>query len=272
MQQKIVFLDIDGTMVCFDGSIPESAQKAVKQARANGHKMVVCSGRSRFQVSDELLSLGFDGIVCGAGARVVADGKDIYHAVISEDQKKKSFDYLESNGFLFCYQGEHGLIVNKRSMEGILKKYENTGMTEKQAAQLQGQLTVCEDVWKQPDLEKIIFYDSPFPVKEVHEQLLPYFDTVPLSLEGADGYAGEIGINGIHKATGMQIYLDYVGASREDTIAIGDGPNDLQMMDFARTSVAMGNALQAVKDRADLITTNIDDDGIYHAFEKLGLL
>ena len=127
-------------------------------------------------------------------------------------------------------------------------------------------------MWKQPDLEKIIFYDSPFPVKEVHEQLLPYFDTVPLSLEGADGYAGEIGINGIHKATGMQIYLDHVGASREDTIAIGDGPNDLQMMDFAHTSVAMGNALQAVKDRADLVTTNIDDDGIYHAFEKLGLL
>ena len=55
MQQKIVFLDIDGTMVCFDGSIPESAQKAVKQARANGHKTVVCTGRSRFQVSDELL-------------------------------------------------------------------------------------------------------------------------------------------------------------------------------------------------------------------------
>lgn len=272
MQQKIVFLDIDGTMVCFDGSIPESAKSAVRQAQANGHKMVVCTGRSRFQVSAELLSLGFDGIVCGAGARVIAGGKDIYHAVISEEQKKKSFDYLEQNGFLFCYQGEHGLVLNKRSINGILKKYEASGMTEKQASQLQGELTVCEEVWKQPDLEKIIFYDSPFPVKEVHAQLLPYFDTVPLSLEGADGYAGEIGINGIHKATGMQIYLNHIGASQTDTIAVGDGPNDFQMMEFAHTSVAMGNALPEVKERADLVTTNIDADGIYHAFEQLGLI
>lgn len=66
MDKKVVFLDVDGTMVNEKGEIPESAQYAVRTAQANGHRMVVCSGRSRFQIYDGLLELGFSGIVGGA--------------------------------------------------------------------------------------------------------------------------------------------------------------------------------------------------------------
>lgn len=61
MDKKVVFLDVDGTMVNEKGEIPESAQYAVRTAQANGHRMVVCSGRSRFQIYDALLELGFPG-------------------------------------------------------------------------------------------------------------------------------------------------------------------------------------------------------------------
>ena len=50
----------------------------------------------------------------------------------------------------------------------------------------------------------------------MHADLEPYFDVVALSLSGADDYCGEVGINGIHKATGMKRYLEYVGIPRED--------------------------------------------------------
>ena len=73
----------------------------------------------------------------------------------------------------------------------------------------------------------------------------PYFDAVAISLDGMGDFAGEIGINGINKATGMERYLNHVGISRENCIAIGDGPNDLQMMEYAGISVAMGNAYPA---------------------------
>ena len=59
MDKKVVFLDVDGTMVNEKGEIPESAQYAVRTAQANGHRMVVCSGRSRFQIYDALLELGY---------------------------------------------------------------------------------------------------------------------------------------------------------------------------------------------------------------------
>ena len=95
MDKKVVFLDVDGTMVNEKGEIPESAQYAVRTAQANGHRMVVCSGRSRFQIYDALLELGFSGIVGGAGAFVEDEGKEFYHAYIDEEHRKSSFDYLE---------------------------------------------------------------------------------------------------------------------------------------------------------------------------------
>lgn len=272
METKVVFLDVDGTMVNDKGHIPESAKQAVKAAQAKGHKMVVCSGRSRFQIYDELLNLGFSGIVGGAGAFVIAEGKEIYHAYIDREHQKSSFDYLEGKGFYFCYQADEGIVLNQRSSEGMLRIYRESGMSEERLERLIGKMLIMEEPWKNEKNEKIIYYNAPFPVKKVHEDLEPYFDAVAISLDGMDDFAGEIGINGINKATGMQRYLDYVKVPRENCIAIGDGPNDLQMMEFAGISVAMGNAREEVKKRSDMVTDHIDKDGILKAFEKLSLV
>ena len=85
MNQKVVFLDVDGTIVNDKGIIPESTQIAIRKAVENGHKLVVCSGRSLFQLPQMLLDLGFSGMVTAAGAQVIAGGKEIYHAVIDEE-------------------------------------------------------------------------------------------------------------------------------------------------------------------------------------------
>lgn len=88
MNQKVVFLDVDGTIVNDKGIIPESTKTAIRKAVENGHKLVVCSGRSLFQLPQMLLDLGFSGMVTAAGAQVIADGKEIYHAVIDEAAQK----------------------------------------------------------------------------------------------------------------------------------------------------------------------------------------
>lgn len=272
MNQKVVFLDIDGTMVDMDGKIPQSTKEAIRRAKENGHKMVVCSGRSRFQIYDELLELGFSGIVGAAGAFVIADGEEIYHAYIDEEHRKSSYEYLESNGFIFCYQADDGVVLNQRSCEGMVEKYRGAGMDEKRLQRLIGNMHLTEEPWKNERNEKIIYYDAPFVVKKVNEDVAPYFEAVAISIDGMDDYAGEIGINGINKATGMERYLSHVGIKREDSIALGDGPNDLQMMEYAGIGVAMGNARDDVKVRADMVTDAIGEDGLYNAFVKLGLI
>ena len=74
------------------------------------------------------------------------------------------------------------------------------------------------------------------------------------------------------KATAIEHFLSHIGGSIEDTIAIGDSGNDLEMINFAHISVAMGNATDAIKAAADFTTTAVDNDGIYNAFVKLGLI
>lgn len=272
MDKKVVFLDVDGTMVDSNGNIPASTKRAVTEARANGHRMVVCTGRSRFQIYRELLELGFSGIVGGAGVFVEADGREIYHAFINEEERRRSFDYLRGNGFLFCYQADDGIVLNRQSCDGMLALFHDRGMGQERLERLMGNMHITEEPWKNEMNEKIIYYEAPFPVEQVHRDLEPYFDAVAISLDGMDEYAGEIGINGINKATGMERYLKHVGIPRENCIAVGDGPNDLQMMEYAGIGVAMGNAREAVKERADMVTAAVGEDGLYLAFQKLGLL
>ena len=272
MKQKVVFLDVDGTVVNNKGIIPESTKAAIRKAVENGHKMVVCSGRSLFQLPQMLLDLGFSGMVTAAGAQVIADGKEIYHAVIDKEHRKWISEYMEKNEIAYCFQTDKGVIMNADSAYKILDIMKEMGVTEEHMKQLVGETFIQEDVWNNAKEEKLIYYNAPFHVERVHADLEPYFDAVALSLGGADDCCGEVGINGIHKATGMKRYLEHVGVDREDSIAIGDGLNDLQMMEYAGIGVAMGNAKEEVKKRADMVTTHIDEDGIYHALEKLGLL
>lgn len=293
---KVVFLDIDGTLVDYNGNVPESTKKAILQAKKKGHKMVLCTGRSRFQIPKKLWNLGMDGVIAGAGAfveafdsatekgipatdegvpndsKITTTGTILCQMVIDAKHAKSSYDYLEGNGVLYCYQGEDGIVLNQRSYDGMMEIDRLNGMSEELMESLHGKIHLTETPWDVPNLEKIIFYDAPFTMEQVKADMLPYFDTVALSLSGTEGVSGEIGLNNIHKATGIKLFLEYVGIGREDSIAIGDGPNDLQMMEYAGVGVAMGNAKEEVKKLADMVTTDVMADGIYHAFEKLGLL
>ena len=300
---KVVFLDIDGTLVDYNGNVPESTKKAILQAKKKGHKMVLCTGRSKFQIPKELWELGMDGVIAGAGAfveafdsaaekgitaaekglaatdetvsndsKITTKGTILCQMVIDAEHAKSSYDYLEGNGVLYCYQGEDGIVLNRRSCDGMFQIDRLNGMSDEMLENLHGVVHVTETPWLVPNLEKIIFYDAPFSLEKIKSDLLPYFDTVALSLSGTEGVCGEIGRNNIHKATGIRLFLEHVGVAREDSIAIGDGPNDLQMMEYAGIGVAMGNAKEEVKKLADMVTSDVAEDGIYHAFEKLGLI
>ena len=163
-------------------------------------------------------------------------------------------------------------MISGKNKERLLEYGKKLKMDEAYVEQFLGSLYVQEQAWDNENEEKIVYFESDASVEQMHRDLLPYFDVVPGSMIGADEKSGEIGINGINKATAMRIYLEHVGIARENRVAIGDGPNDLQMMEYAGTGVAMGNAREEVKERADLVTADIDDDGIWKAFEALGLI
>ena len=85
-------------------------------------------------------------------------------------------------------------------------------------------------------------------------------------------FNGEIIPRGIDKGRGMELVCRYYDAGLQDTIAFGDSMNDLEMMQAAGISVAMGNACQTLKDMADTVCEEVWKDGIYHEFCRLGLI
>ena len=74
------------------------------------------------------------------------------------------------------------------------------------------------------------------------------------------------------KAAGIRATLDRYGLGREEIIAFGDGINDRSMLAMAGVSVAMGNAVQEVKDEADFVTDSVEEDGVCRALRHFGLL
>lgn len=104
---KVIFLDVDGTLCNYEGVIPESAKQAIKQARKNGHKVYICTGRSRAEVYQEIWDIGLDGMIGGNGSYVEDQSKSVYHKKLSETEERAVVDWLHERGlefFLGSYQ------------------------------------------------------------------------------------------------------------------------------------------------------------------------
>ena len=260
MKQKLLFFDIDGTLVNFEGEMPESTREALRRAREQGHKLVICTGRSRQQVYDWLEQYGFDGYICASGAYVEYEGKVISHRTVDAKALAKLVDYFEKEHIIYCFQAAEHTVTNRAGMEGMVRMFaDRLGGGADVMKRIIKETLQDEDLKSHTETEKMVYYESPVCVREVAEQLAPEFEVAASSFEKPDETSGEVTMTGINK-------------KREDTIAFGDGPNDLDMLEYAGIGVCMGNAMDYVKETADMITDHINEDGILHAMEKLKLI
>ena len=98
---KLIFLDVDGTLVDYHNRIPESAVKAIRQARKNGHLVYVCTGRSKAEMQQELWEIGLDGMIGGNGSYVEHHGQVLMHELISKEDAAKIVDWLTQRHLAF---------------------------------------------------------------------------------------------------------------------------------------------------------------------------
>ena len=93
MTRKIIFLDVDGTIIDYDNHIPESAVTVIRQAREKGHLVYVCTGRSKAEMPPEIWDIGFDGMIGGNGSYVEHEEEVILHQLIPRDVAKRLVDW-----------------------------------------------------------------------------------------------------------------------------------------------------------------------------------
>ena len=277
MQQKLLFFDIDGTLVGFDGQIPESTWRALESARENGHLLFICSGRSRNQIYRSLLDFGFDGIVSATGGYVEYDGKVISHDVFGRDRLQKIVDCIKGTGTALILQGKNRSIASKQHEEQFCRTFSKaidiSSLRDLEAFyKLENDNDILSFPEKYSDTESILYCDCPWPTQELRERMREDIRVETASFKKPDPYSGEITLLSQSKETGIRNILDYLGKSQDDVIGFGDGANDLEMLDFSKVAVVMGNGSDRVKAHATYITDSVDSDGIYKAMKHLNLI
>ena len=255
---KAVFFDIDGTLVSFKThEVPLSAVECLKALRAKGIKTFVSTGRMLGSINN-LGDLQFDGyITLNGGYCYIGQEKVIYKHPIAPEDISALHEYMGKHPFPCSFVTERGIFMN----------FTNEAADEVFAMLNFPKPPICS----LEDLKDDTFYQliAFFPSGREQEimALMPHCDATSWTPAFAD-----VVPKGSSKAIGMDKIIEYYGISLEETVAFGDGGNDIPMLSHAGIGVAMGNASDTVKQSADFVTTSVDEDGIFNALKHLNVL
>lgn len=278
MTPRSVFLDVDGTLVDETGQIPDSARRAVRETRANGHRVFLCTGRSLAELWPEILDIGFDGLVAAAGAYVQVGGVVLRHDHIEPADVRRVVDFFDPLGVQYYFQATDG-VYGSPGIQAKLRQLITGSVTDEYLlAELQHGLfrfinsIIVDADPLAVDITKAVYVDATVPIDEIRAEFSGSFDVIPSSVPMFGPNSGEIQLPGVHKAAGIDVVLEHLGIARADTLALGDSYNDLEMLHHVGVGIAMGNAPQRVRDVADETTAAPGEDGILLAFRRHHLI
>ncbi|HEM4054657.1 TPA: Cof-type HAD-IIB family hydrolase [Streptococcus suis] len=277
---KLIFLDVDGTLVDYHNRIPESAIRAIRQARENGHLVYVCTGRSRAEMQPELWEIGLDGMIGGNGSYVEHQGQVIMHQLLSEEDSRAIVDWLHERGLEFYLESNNGLFASEnfreRARETLRIYSMNKGKTAEEVADQEVEDVIHGMIFDgqlyRDDLNKVSFVLNSYQDHLDSKAAFPNLVANTWGGRGESALFGDLGVKDIDKAHAIDVLLEHLGAKKEDTIAFGDAKIDIPMLDYCAVGIAMGNGGAEILAMADMITDDVEEDGLYNAFEKLGLL
>ena len=275
---KIVFIDVDGTLVDYDNLLPSSAVEAIRKARANDHKVYISTGRSRAEVYQEIWDIGLDGMIGGNGSYVEDNGQVVMHQLLTAEQSRRIVDWLHERKLEFYLESNNGLFASENFEtrgEPVMQEY-SARKGQDNAAKMTVRKAFPEMIFGEElyrdDLNKVSF------ILESYDDFLAAKESFPDLQAGTWGGVGEtalfgdLGVRGINKAHAIDELLKHIGGRIEDTIAFGDAKIDIPMFEYCAVGVAMGNGGEEIKAKADFVTDAVADDGLAHAFQRLGLI
>ena len=258
MKPQIFFFDIDGTLLSFKThTIPASTVRTLQLLKQKGHFVYIATGRPRqFITTLGAIAHCIDGYITMNGAYCFA-GETILSCkpIVQTDVEAQIADADRCNYAVIIVGEQNIAIHNKKPIVDRLF-HKNFGVE-----------TLGEAVSTSCVLQQRIFQLTPF-INEAHEQLL--MPLIP-SCQANRWHPEFVDINavGIEKGEAILEVAAKLGIAPEDTIAFGDGGNDITMLQSAGCGIAMGNATDEVKAYADYVTDDVDHNGIENACARL---
>lgn len=257
-KKRIVSFDLDMTLLDqATWKIPDSAIEAVEMLRKDSI-IVIASGRNM----DGPLSVGYkeqirpDAVIHMNGTRVVAGDELLYEHFMDKDLLKRLLSYGEEKGIAMGLTiGDKDYFINPAEVERIDKIRWKESMRN------------FQDPWEMLELpiRTLAYIGEAEPVADLEEHFPELKFPLFSSRLGADIVEVQAS-----KANGLVRLCEYYGMDISQTIAFGDSMNDYEIVRAAGTGIAMGNSVKQLKDAADYVTDDVDQDGIWNACRHFG--
>lgn len=281
-EKKIIFLDVDGTLIDYEAKLPLSAEKAVNMARENGHLVYICTGCSKAEILQrDFRTMKLDGMIGANGGYVEDKGEVILHQSISVEEVKHIVDWCNNRHIGFYLEANSGMYINDyfltdgpeamaKYVLGKGKKIEDIEAFKTNSVNQYIHLPT-EQLYRN-DVNKVSFVLHSYQDHLDSKKEFP--DLIANTWGGKDEQAlfGDLGPKGITKRYAIEVLLKHLNRDAKDTIAFGDAKIDLSMFACCHYNVAMGNGGKEIKEAADYITTDVNEDGLYNAFKYLKLI
>lgn len=253
-----IFFDVDGTTYQHNiHDVPASTYYALEQLKEKGIKLAISTSRVKgemIHIPERFMRL-MDGIICSGGALIEEGGKILKQYTIDKSDAQRVLSYCKDNGIVVRWASN--------GMDCCFDDHE-----DEEHSAIFDYLYLMRPI-KQPYQDETLIHLLFYPPMDQEKQIRDMLQNSNLVCLRR---AMEVTACGISKASAITELANHWNIPIEETMAFGDGYNDIEMLKRAHIGVAMGNGADVVKQAADYVTDNIECDGLYHALVYFGLI
>ena len=255
---KIVFVDFDGTLYShYSNQIPSSTIEAFRQLQKNNVLVYLCTGRGYYELTEfDLSKFHMDGMILTNGQLAFdADNNLIFDKPIKGELKEKLIKIFKEKKVPLYYLTQRDVVLN---------------FVNQKIIDVQAQVSSYVPAVKEYNNEEFYMASAFVDTKEQINEILALQDIAEITYWHEGAY--DIVPQGVSKATGIDEVIKKYNIDISETMAFGDGENDIEMLKHVQIGVAMGNSLDTVKLAADYVTDDIDNNGIFNALKHFKLI
>lgn len=257
MGRKIVFFDIDGTLLDEQKQLPPSTIEAIRRLKQAGVYVAIATGRAPFMFEHVRRQLGIDSFVSFNGQYVVFEGNTLHKQPLRREKVRELTEEAHQNGHPLVFMDAEKMRASVDDHPHIHVSMESLKFAHPPVDAL---------YYENKDIYQALLFcraeEETLYVRNYPEFRFVRWHDVSTDVLPAGG----------SKAEGIRLMMEKLGIGKEDVYAFGDGLNDIEMLSFVGTGVAMGNACEEVKRVADFVTKPVGEEGIWHGLKQLKLL
>ena len=268
MKYKLLALDMDGTLLNSEKKISPKTARAIYELNKRGVFVTLSTGRGIAEIADykdtlEFINYGI--LVSGGYIYDFANKKVIANHPLTEDLLLELVDAADEVKAM-----KHILTVNESLMSRADIEHIEDFHMEIYKDMYERNTVDCEDFKKyiRENSGKVMKFNMYHRSPEARQITLDKFKNAPITFSYAEETSLEASPKNISKASGLIELCEFLKIDISETVAVGDAPNDTEILQTAGFSVAMGNATPEIKKIADYITADNDNDGIVEVIEK----